>query len=61
MEKVIEVKDAYSNLTILARDNRKKATSNTSAIADLTAQVTYLNNMFGVTASSRVPMSSDRY
>ncbi|CAG7564905.1 unnamed protein product [Fusarium equiseti] len=61
MEKVTEVKDTCSNLTILARDNRKKATSNTSAIADLTAQVTYLNNMLGVTATTRVPRSSDRY
>ncbi|RFN44721.1 hypothetical protein FIE12Z_11046 [Fusarium flagelliforme] len=62
MEKVTKVKEAYSNLTTLARDNCKKATSNTQAITDLTAQVTYLDKMFGVTAAtSRISGLSDRY
>ncbi|KAJ4131681.1 hypothetical protein NW768_005874 [Fusarium equiseti] len=61
METVTKVKDAYSDLINLARDNCKKVTSNTQAITDLTEQVTYLNTAFGIPARSRVPRSSDQY
>ncbi|KAJ4012983.1 hypothetical protein NW752_006257 [Fusarium irregulare] len=52
-EKMSKVIDTHSTLTTLARENSNKATINTRAITDLTSQVNYLNNMFGVTPTSR--------